>query len=127
MKSKGLQTILYSTVGVAAVALILVGFNIITATFKQRVDLTEENAYTLSAGTRAILARLDTPVRVRFYFTQTEQSTDETVFLKAFASRVDDLLTEFQQASGGKVVIEKLDPQPDSDAEDKARFDGIQQ
>jgi ABC-type uncharacterized transport system involved in gliding motility auxiliary subunit len=127
MKSKGLQTILYSTAGVAAVALVLIGFNLITASFKQRVDLTEEQAYTLSAGTRAILARLDTPVKLRFYCTQSEQSTPETVFLKDYASRVNDLLAEFQQAAGGKVVIERLDPQPDSDAEDKARFDGIQQ
>lgn len=127
MKSKGLQTVLYSTVGVAAVALVLIGFNIITASVKQRVDLTEEKAYTLSAGTRAILGKLDTPVKVRFYCTQSDQSTPETVFLKSYAARVGDLLTEFKQASGGKVVIEKLDPQPDSDAEDKARFDGIQQ
>jgi ABC-type uncharacterized transport system involved in gliding motility auxiliary subunit len=127
MKSKGLQTALYSTVGVAAVALVLIGFNIITASFKQRVDLTEEKAYTLSAGTRAILGKLDTPVKIRFYCTQSEQSTPETVFLRDYASRVNDLLAEFQQAAGGKIVIEKLDPQPDSDAEDKARFDGIQQ
>ena len=127
MKSKGLQTVLYSTVGVAAVALVLIGFNIITASVKQRIDLTEEKAYTLSAGTRAILGRLDTPVKVRFYCTQSDQSTPETVFLKSYASRVNDLLTEFQQAAGGKLVIERLDPQPDSDAEDKARFDGIQQ
>ena len=127
MKNKGLQTILYSTVGVAAVALILVGFNIITGAFKTRLDLTEERAYTLSAGTKAILAKLDKPVKIRFYCTQSEQSTTETVFLKDYASRVDDLLAEFKQAGGGKIVIEKLNPQPDSDAEDKARFDGIQQ
>jgi len=127
MKNKGLQTILFSTVGIAAVALILVGFNIITATFKKRIDLTEEKAYTLSAGTKAILAKLDTPVKIRFYCTQSEQSTPETVFLRDYASRVDDLLAEFKQAGGGKIVIEKLNPQPDSDAEDKARFDGIQQ
>lgn len=118
---------MYSTVGVAAVALVLIGFNIITASFKQRIDLTEEKAYTLSDGTRAIVSKLDTPVKIRFYCTQSEQSTPETVFLKDYASRVEDLLTEFKQAAGGKIVIEKLDPQPDSDAEDKARFDGIQQ
>ena len=127
MKNKGLQTILYSSVGVAAVALILVGFNIITGVFKTRIDLTEEKAYTLSAGTRAILAKLDTPLKIRFYCTQSEQSTPETVFLKEYASRVDDLLAEFKQAGGGKIIIEKLNPLPDSDAEDKARFDGVQQ
>ena len=127
MKNKGLQTILFSTVGVAAVALILIGFNIISASFKQRVDLTEEKAFTLSAGTKSILGKLDTPVKIRFYCTQSEQSTPETVFLKDYAARVDDLLAEFKQNARGKIVIEKLNPRPDSDAEDKARFDGIQQ
>jgi ABC-type uncharacterized transport system involved in gliding motility auxiliary subunit len=126
MKNKGLQTILYSTVGVVAMALILIAFNVISGAFKQRVDLTEEKAYTLSAGTKAILAKLDTPVKIRFYCTQSEESTPETVFLKTYARRVQDLLDEFVQASHGKLVIEKLNPLPDSDAEDKARFDGIQ-
>jgi ABC-type uncharacterized transport system involved in gliding motility auxiliary subunit len=127
MKNKGLQTILFSTAGVAAVALILIGFNIITAAFKQRVDLTQEKAFTLSAGTKAILGKLDTPVKIRFYCTQSEESTPETVFLKDYAARVEDLLTEFKQNAHGKIIIEKLNPRPDSDAEDKARFDGIQQ
>lgn len=126
MKNKGLQTILYSTVGILAMAVILIGFNVITGAFKKRVDLTEEKAYTLSAGTKAILAKLDTPVKIRFYCTQSEQSTPETVFLKSYARRVEDLLEEFRQAGHGKVIIEKFNPLPDSDAEDKARFDGIE-
>lgn len=126
MKNKGLQTILYSTVGILAMAVILIGFNVITGAFKKRVDLTEEKAYTLSAGTKAILAKLDAPVKIRFYCTQSEQSTPETVFLKSYARRVEDLLEEFRQAGHGKVIIEKFNPLPDSDAEDKARFDGIE-
>jgi hypothetical protein len=46
--------------------------------------------------------------------------------LKGYARRVEDLLTEFKAASKGKLVIEKLDPQPDSDAEDAATLDGVQ-
>ena len=60
MKSKGLETYLYSTVGVAAMLAILIAFNIIAARAKQRIDLTSERAYTLSQGTRNILAKLDT-------------------------------------------------------------------
>ncbi|MEY4387891.1 MAG: hypothetical protein RLY20_3174 [Verrucomicrobiota bacterium] len=127
MKNKGLQTILYSAVGIGAVALILVGFNIITSALKVRVDLTQEKAFTLSPGTKAILAKLDTPVKLRFYCTQSEQSTPETVYLKTYSRRVEDLLEEFRQNGHGKIVVEKLNPLPDSDAEDKARFDGIQQ
>src|SRR5437764_4738708 len=79
MKNKSFETILYSTVGVAAMALILIAFNFITSSFKTRVDLTREKAYTLSAGTRAILTKLDAPVKVRLYCTQGQNATPEAV------------------------------------------------
>ncbi|HVV72804.1 MAG TPA: GldG family protein [Verrucomicrobiae bacterium] len=125
MKKKTIETILYSTGGVVAMALILIAFNVIAGAFKERVDLTKEKAFTLSDGTKAILAKLDTPVKVRFYCTQGE-TAPETVFLKSYARRVEDLLAEYRQASHGKLVIEKYDPQPSSDAEDSARLDGIE-
>lgn len=126
MKKKSLETILYSTAGIGAMALIVIAFNVITSTIKTRLDLTNEKAFTLSAGTKAILAKLDTPVKVRFYCTQAESSTPDTVYLKGYAKRVEDLLTEYKQAARGKLIVEKYDPQPDSDAEDSARLDGIQ-
>ncbi|HOS75937.1 MAG TPA: Gldg family protein, partial [Verrucomicrobiota bacterium] len=98
----------------------------IAAALRMRLDLTQEKAYTLSDGTRAILKKLDTPVTIRFYCTQSESATPETVFLKSFARKVEDLLTEYRQVAGGKIKIEKYDPQPDSDAEDSARLDGIE-
>ena len=44
MKQKSIERILYSTVGVAAMALIAIAFNIITSAAKARVDLTKEKA-----------------------------------------------------------------------------------
>ncbi|MDB6153229.1 MAG: gliding-associated putative transporter substrate-binding component GldG [Chthoniobacteraceae bacterium] len=121
---KGLETYLYSTVGVAAMFAILVAINIIGSRAKQRVDLTAEHAYTLSAGTRAILAKLDTPVQIRFYCTRKENRMP--LDLKAYAQRVEDLLGEYRQASKGQIEIQKLDPEPDSDAEDSAKLDGVE-
>src|SRR5580765_7091647 len=126
MKKKSFETLIYSTIGVAAMALILIAFNFISSAAKTRVDLTKEKAYTLSPGTKAILSKLDTTVKVRFYCTQAENSTPDTVYLKGYAKRVEDLLTEYKQAAHGKVTIEKYDPQPDSDAEDSARLDGVE-
>lgn len=126
MKNKSFETILYSAVGVAAMALILVAFNFITGSFKTRVDLTKEKAYTLSAGTRAILAKLDAPVKIHFYCTQGENSSPGAVMLKNYAKEVEDLLGEYKQASKGKLIIEKYDPEPDSDAEDSAHIDGVE-
>jgi len=126
MKSKGLQTILFSSVGVAAMALILIAVNIITGAAKVRVDLTEEKAFTLSKGTRTILRELESPVKIRFYCSQPDTATRETMFLRSHARLVEDLLVEFRQAAAGKVIVEKYNPAPDSDAEDSARLDGIQ-
>ncbi len=126
MQKKSLQTILYSTAGVVVMLVILIAFNFIAGAARQRLDLTQEKAYTLSAGTKAILKKLDTPVTIRFYCTQSESATPETVYLKGYARKVEDLLTEYRQVAGGKLKIEKYDPQPDSDAEDSARLDGLE-
>ncbi len=125
MQKKSLETFLYSVGGVIAMAMILVAVNLITSGMKQRVDLTQEKAYTLSDGTRAILAKLDTPVKIRFYSSHSAASTPQTVYLKTYARKVEDLLSEYKQAAKGKLIVEKYDPQPDSDAEDSARLDGV--
>ena len=46
--------------------------------------------------------------------------------LRTYAQEIEDLLAEYQQAGHGKIQIVRLDPKPDSDAEDSARLDGIQ-
>lgn len=113
-----------SIVGVAAVLVLLVAVNYLLGAFKVRFDLTEEKAHTLSEGTRAVLAKLDTPVQIRLYASLS--NPDMPVVLKNYARQVEDLLGEYVQASKGLVQIRKLDPEPDSEAEDSARLDGIE-
>jgi len=126
MQKKSLETILYSTAGIVVMLVILVAANVIAGVKPVRADLTQEKAFTLSAGTKAILKKLDTPVKVRFYCTQSETATPESVYLKSYARKVEDLLHEYKQIAGKNLVIEKYDPQPDSDAEDSARLDGLE-
>jgi ABC-type uncharacterized transport system involved in gliding motility auxiliary subunit len=124
MKKKQLETFFYSTIGIGAIALILIAFNVIAAQGRQRLDLTAERAYTLSPGSKAILAKLDTPVQLRFYCTKNANAMP--VFLTTYAQRVDDLLSEYKQASKGRIDVQRLNPEPDSDAEDSARLDGVE-
>ena len=123
MQRKHLETLLYSTGGVIALVAVLVAFNFLASVVNVRADLTEGDVYTLSSGTRAILSKLEAPVKMRLYYTQ--GSSAVPVGLKTFASRVEDLLAEYKAASRGKVQIEKFNPEPDSDAEDSATLDGI--
>jgi len=124
MKKKQFETLLYSFIGVLAMFLIVIAVNIISGVAKTRVDLTREKAYTLSAGTKAILKKLDTQVEIRFYYTQSEK--DMPPQLKVYAQRVDDLLGEYKQYGGKNIKIKRLNPKPDSDAEDSAKLDGIE-
>ncbi|MFN0068245.1 MAG: Gldg family protein [Limisphaerales bacterium] len=121
---KQLETVLYSGLGVLVMLVIAVALNAIFAGARLRADLTEDQAFTLSEGTKRILGRLDTPVQVRFYFSASAPDMDPA--LKTYAQRVQDLLNEFRALSNGKLEIKKFDPSPDSDAEDSANVDGIQ-
>jgi ABC-type uncharacterized transport system involved in gliding motility auxiliary subunit len=123
MQKKSFETVLYSALGIVVMFVIVVGLNFLVGTLRVRADLTQEKAYTLSAGTRAILQNLPAPVTIRFYFTQSESATPETVFLKGYARKVEDLLAEYKQIADNKLKIERYDPQPDSDAEDSAKLD----
>ena len=87
------------------------------------IDFTENKTHTLSDGTKSILSELDTPVVIRYYATRDSDYMPEQ--LKVHLRRVDDLLKEYANLSNGKLRIEHLDPQPDTDAEDSANLDEI--
>jgi ABC-type uncharacterized transport system involved in gliding motility auxiliary subunit len=124
MQKRALETLLYSTAGVAALAAVLIAVNFLVSAFNLRLDLTEGKLYTLSPATHAILSKLEAPVRIRFYYSQ--GSPHVPVALKTFAKRVEDLLAEYRAAAAGKIVVEKFNPEPDSDAEDSAQLDGVE-
>ncbi len=123
MKGK-FDNLIYSVVGVVAVLIIVMAINLLGGFFKFRSDLTENKLYTLSDGTKKILNKLDTDVVVRFYFSKDNASVP--VPLRTYAQEVQDLLDEYQQYSHGKIKVIKLDPKPDSDAEDSANLDGVE-
>ncbi len=124
MKEKKLETLVFSTVGVVVMFVIVVAVNLIASALKTRVDLTEGKIYTLSPGTKAILKKIDAPVEVRFYYSQGQSRIPSQY--KAYAKQVEDLLNEFRQYAGGNLEIKKLDPEPDSEAEDLANLDGVE-
>jgi gliding-associated putative ABC transporter substrate-binding component GldG len=124
MKKKHLETLLYSIAGVGAMFLLIVAINFIASAVKVRADLTQEKAYTLSDGTKAILKGLEGPVEIRFYYSQGERELEPS--LKIYAQRVEDLLNEYKQVAKGNIELKKFKPKPDSDAEDLAQLDGVE-
>ena len=124
MKQKKTETLLYSAVGVVVMLVVIVAINLIASAARGRLDMTQDKLYTLSPGTRAILKKVDSPVEVRFYFSESEPrvpSGDRT-----YAKQVEDLLEEFADASHGKIKVRKIDPKPDTEAEELAQADGME-
>ena len=120
---KKYEHIIYSAVGLVALFLVLVAANYLLSKAPGRVDLTEGNLYTLSPGTKKILAGLPSPVKLKLYATQGESVP---VALRSFAQRVEDTVRELKSAAGPNLIVEKYNPKPDSDEEDAAQLDGIE-
>ncbi len=110
--------------GILILLAILIAVNVIVSNLRARVDLTEENLYTLSDGTRNVLKQLDRKVTLKLFFSSSDPAVP--VQLKSYADQVMDLLQEYRKAAGTKVKIEQYDPRPDSDAEEWAQKYGIQ-
>jgi ABC-type uncharacterized transport system involved in gliding motility auxiliary subunit/ABC-type transport system involved in cytochrome c biogenesis permease component len=124
LMKRNFEAMLYSAGGVVAMFVLMVGVYIVTSTIKSRFDVTAEKAHTLSPGTKKILSKLDSRITLRFYCTQGDNAMPPV--LRTYARRIEDLLAEYRQAANGKLIIEKIDPGPDSEAEDSARLNGIE-
>ena len=110
--------------GLVLLAAIVVAADVILATLPLRADLTAERFYTLSDGSKAVLAKLDQDVTLKYYVSSS--AADMPMQLKTYAARVQNLLKEYERAAGGHVVLEAYDPKPDSDAEEWAQRYGIE-
>ncbi len=110
--------------GLVLLLLILGAVNLILSNLRVRKDLTQDRLFTLSKGTRSLLAQLDRDVTLKFYFSSS--SPDAPMFIKSYARQVEDLLREYQLAGKGRIVLEVYDPKPDSDAEESAQRYGIE-
>ncbi len=126
MAHKPTYPVVRASFGVAALVAIVVLANwliSLTPAGNRGHDFTENKNHTLSEGTKSILKELDTQVVIRYYASRNTDYMPEQ--LKLHMRRVDDLLKEYATLSGGKLRIDNLDPEPDTDAEDNANLDGI--
>lgn len=89
-----------------------------------RLDLTEHGLYTLSKGTGNILANIDEPINLYYFFS--EQSSREIPALRTYANRVQELLEEYVLEADGRVNLQVVDPLPFSEEEDRATQFGLQ-
>lgn len=83
-----------------------------------RIDLSEDQLYTLSPGSKNILANLEAPLEVELFFS--DDATRDFPLLRNYYQRVKDLLIEYQLQAGDNLQLRFTDPEPFSEAEDRA-------
>ncbi len=89
-----------------------------------RLDLTQNNLYTLSQGTKNILSSIDEPVHLYLFFS--DKATQDLPQLRTYATRVREMVQEMAARSGGKLKLDVIDPQAFSEDEDRATGYGLQ-
>jgi ABC-2 type transport system permease protein len=91
-----------------------------------KLDITDQKLFTLSDGTKAILAKLNQPIRARLFYAKTAalKGPDQIQFFNNYYEFVKALLEEYVSVSNGMVELEIVDPRPFTDDEEQAlRYD----
>jgi ABC-type uncharacterized transport system involved in gliding motility auxiliary subunit len=117
---------LYTRVGLLLIVVAFLVFTLLNNSLFSniRVDLTENKLFTLSAGTDEIIQSIDEPINLYFFFSQT--ASEDLTSLRAYASRVQELLAEYALKGGDKISLEIIDPESFSESEDLAAEFGLQ-
>lgn len=92
-----------------------------------KVDITDQKLYTLSDGTKAILAKLNQPITMKLYYakTATLKAPDQIKYFNNYYEFVKALLQEYAAVSKGMIKLQIIDPRPFSDDEVQAMRYGL--
>jgi len=112
--------------GLAVAAVLFLAVNVLANTLLRgaQIDLTEGRLFTLSDGTRALLQSLDEPITLRLYYSP--GLGEAAPRYATYHAQVLELLERYVSLSDSLIRVERLDPQPFSEAEDRAVADGLQ-
>lgn len=92
----------------------ILGVNVLSSQFYQRIDLTKEKRYTLSESTKSLLSKLDDNAYINIFL-----EGELPLEYKRLQSATRDMLNEFKYASGGKVRFEFEDVLEDKELKEK--------
>lgn len=114
-----------SWLGLALAVVAFLSFNLFSANALRswRADMTRDGLYTISDGTRRALANIDEPIDLKVYFSK-KLGEAAPQYQKSF-ERVRTLLEQYRSLSRGKLRVSYFDPEPFSDAQDRAEAAGI--
>jgi ABC-type uncharacterized transport system involved in gliding motility auxiliary subunit len=108
------------------VALLFIGVMLLVNTLLRgaQIDLTADKLFTVSDGSRNIVANLKEPVNLYLFYSERTAATSPQ--MQTYGTRVRELLESLVARSKGNLTLKVIDPQPFSEEEDRATELGIQ-
>ena len=113
-----------------ATVLVLINFlllHYVVSSIPLRFDFTAENTFTLSDSTKTLLGKVEDPIRFDFYRTETIEGLTPQIkmHIHNFGDRVEQMLRQFDRAADGKIILNGIDPKPDTPEEENAIAAGV--
>lgn len=102
----------------------LVSFTIISQKVPGQLDWTDRNLYTLSDASKDLVANLEEPVHLEYYFSHSIE--DLPISVKNYGVLVEDVLRQYADASNGSLTLSVIDPEPDTEQEEAAIRAGLE-
>jgi gliding-associated putative ABC transporter substrate-binding component GldG len=109
---------LFTTIGL--IIGIIIAINLLGSEFHLRLDLTEDNQYTLSDATNDILGNLEEPVTIKAFF-----SKNLPPHINKTRQDFQDILVEYASLADGQLLYEFVDPNSQESVEQDATQKGI--
>jgi ABC-type uncharacterized transport system involved in gliding motility auxiliary subunit len=120
MKHKLTSSVNLFLILVVFIALVFVNNQLLSSA---SLDLTENQVYSLSQGSKQVLKEIEEPINLYFFFS--DKASKNMTSLRNYANRVESLLSEYETSANGKLKLQVLDPQAFSEQEDQADQFGL--
>ena len=116
----------YFLISVLSTLLLFLSFNFIInkINFNIGVDFTSTKTFTLSKGTKNVLANIQEPLQIEFIYSR--GLSKNIPIIQNYANQIEGLLSRYVDLAKGKINLEILDPEPYSDQEDYVERFGVQ-
>ena len=116
----------YFFILVISTILFFLSFNFIInkINFNIGIDFTSTKTFTLSKGTKNVLANIEEPLKFEFIYSRS--LSKNIPIIQNYANQIEGLLNRYDSLAKGKIDFQIIEPEPYSDQEDYVERFGVQ-
>ena len=116
----------YFFISVISTILFFLSFNFIInkINFNIGIDFTSTKTFTLSKGTKNVLANIEEPLKFEFIYSRS--LSKNIPIIQNYANQIEGLLNRYDSLAKGKIDFQIIEPEPYSDQEDYVERFGVQ-